>query len=815
MEEMSGDRGGLLRRPRVDAARLALLERAPASTTREILTATLDLAEELTGSAIGFFHFVDDDQRTLRLQAWSTNTITRMCTAEGGGTHYPLDRAGVWADCVRLRRPVIHEDYPSLPGRKGMPPGHATVVRELTVPILRAGAVCAVLGVGNKGAPYDDGDVESVTVLADLAWDVAARRRAEEALAVERARLDLAARAGGLGLWDLDLVTKAAWRNAEHDRLFGYDGLLPAWGPEDALRHVLPEDRPIFERAFEVAMATGHFHYELRIRPRESPVRWLRADGQVIRDAAGRPVRMLGTVQDVTPQKEAEVLHARVQAEKDRLAALLDSIEDQVWFADEGGRFALANPAALRPFGLRTVEGVPVREMEGSLEVFREDGTPRPVEAAPPLRALRGEVVTGEVEAVRIPTSGELRWREVNATPVRERGGRIVGAVAVVRDVTERRRAENDLRASEQRYRDLVELSPGAVFVNRGDRVEFVNQAAVQLFGAERPDQLLGRRPVDLFHPDFQEVVRGRIAELLRGGRVSTIPERIVRLDGTTRDVEVGAATFHDDRGTAIQVMLHDVTEARALQAQLALSSRLTALGTLVAGIAHEVNNPLAAALSDLELARKQLRQWRKEPRPDRDRGPPGGDALLDGLEEELAEAEAAARRIEELVRQLKTFARSGSPRSRVRLGEVVETAIQWLPTAVREGIDLRVEGAPGPEVAVVPGEIARVVLNLLLNAAAAVIPGSRAEIVVRQGPGPQGGARLEVEDRGTGIAPEILPRIFEPFFTTREVGAGMGLGLAVAHSIVTAHRGRIGVESVPGRGSTFRVDLPAAADPA
>ena len=110
------------RRERVDRARLRILERAPAATLRELLTATLDLAEELTGSQIGFFHFIDDDQANLWLQAWSTNTVAKMCTAEGAGQHYPLSRAGVWADCVRTGQPVVHNDYASLPGRQAFPP---------------------------------------------------------------------------------------------------------------------------------------------------------------------------------------------------------------------------------------------------------------------------------------------------------------------------------------------------------------------------------------------------------------------------------------------------------------------------------------------------------------------------------------------------------------------------------------------------------------------------------------------------------------------------------------------------------------------
>jgi PAS domain-containing protein len=312
-----------MRRQRVDAARLSLLERAERATLKELLTATLDLAEELTGSRIGFFHFVDDDQVGLWLQAWSTHTVADLCTAEGAGQHYPLDRAGVWVDCVRLGRPVVQNDYAALEHKKGLPPGHAPVVRELTVPVIRGSRIRAVVGVGNKPSDYDERDVEDVSTLADLAWDIAARKRAEEALRLQDERLELAATSGGLGLWDLDLTTQQAWRTLQHDRLFGYEELQPSWSPEQALRHVVPEDRPAFERAFAEAFVTGHFHYELRIRPQEQPLRWIEADGEVVRDESGKPVRMRGIVRDITGRKRGEQELLASLSEKERLVAEL------------------------------------------------------------------------------------------------------------------------------------------------------------------------------------------------------------------------------------------------------------------------------------------------------------------------------------------------------------------------------------------------------------------------------------------------------------------------------------------------------------
>ena len=171
----------------ITQARLRVIEFAREHSLGELLQNALDELCALTDSPIGFFHFVESNQRALLLQAWSTRTIEEMCTAEGEKQHYDIDQAGVWVDCVRQGVPVIHNDYYSLPHRKGLPEGHAPIIREMVFPITRNQKIVAVIGVGNKAHDYTEGDLAYASRLADILWDIAERKRVEQREGEQRA----------------------------------------------------------------------------------------------------------------------------------------------------------------------------------------------------------------------------------------------------------------------------------------------------------------------------------------------------------------------------------------------------------------------------------------------------------------------------------------------------------------------------------------------------------------------------------------------------------------------------------------------------
>ena len=220
--------------------RLSLLEFATSHSLDELLRKTVDEVCALTRSFIGFYHFVESDGKTLFLMAWSTRTVEEFCKAEGKGPHYNLNEAGVWADCIRERKPVIHNDYSALSHRKGLPEGHTPVIRELVVPIMRSDRIVAVLGIGNKPTDYNDKDLEVVSYLADVAWEITEHKRAEQALLKSEERLILALAAGRMGVWDWDVTTNDVFWSPECCNIFGmesFDGKLKSF-----MELIHPED---------------------------------------------------------------------------------------------------------------------------------------------------------------------------------------------------------------------------------------------------------------------------------------------------------------------------------------------------------------------------------------------------------------------------------------------------------------------------------------------------------------------------------------------------------------------------------------------
>lgn len=297
-------------------ARLRLLEFASSHSLDELLTAALDEIEALTGSTIGFYHFLEQDQKTLSLQNWSTNTLKNMCTAEGKGSHYDVAQAGVWVDCIYEHHPVIHNDYASLPHRKGMPEGHAPVVRELVVPIFRGELIMAIIGVGNKAADYDESDVAIVSQLGDLSWDIVERKRAEESLRESENKHRVVA--DFTYDWEFWLAPDGAleYVSPSCERVTGYTAAEFTAAPHLLLEIVHPNDWAVVAAHLEAKAPSGEpGNIEFRMIARDGSERWIEHACQSVYDPAGRWLGQRGSNRDITERKRAEETLRRMNRE--------------------------------------------------------------------------------------------------------------------------------------------------------------------------------------------------------------------------------------------------------------------------------------------------------------------------------------------------------------------------------------------------------------------------------------------------------------------------------------------------------------------
>ncbi len=428
-------------------------------------------------------------------------------------------------------------------------------------------------------------------------------------------------------------------------------------------------------------------------------------------------------------------------------------------------------------------------------------------EELPRLRQLRerhlvdGEAVPRPLETVVVSSSGRRIEVEVLQSRVALSGG--VVNVAFLFDISARKATELALRQSEERFRALIDSAPDGIAILRGPNIAFLNAAAARMLGAESVEAALGLPVTSFLHPDDAQLAASRIGQLYRTG--VRIPEpaeyRSRSREGQELSVEISAIPTEYQGKPAVLAFARDVTERKAIQARMVEADRLAALGVLSAGIAHEINNPLAYLLLNLEYLSRELPALPYEANK------------LDALMVRVRDACHGAERVASIVRDLRTFARADEgDRGPVDVRAALESALNIAGNEIKQKETLIRDYEPIPPVDANPNRIEQVLLNLLLNAVQSLpSPEAHGHEVRARLRSRDGQVSIVIEDTGSGIPEELLGKIFDPFFTTKPVGVGTGLGLPICRSIVRGLGGEISVRSTPGVGSQFTVTLPAS----
>ncbi|MGZ7047057.1 MAG: PAS domain S-box protein [Methanobacterium sp.] len=692
-----------------------------------------------------------------------------------------------------------------------------------------------------------------------------------------------------------------------------------------------------------LAGKTDHYEIEKRYIRKDNTVIWVRLIGSLIKGLGGEPINGIALIEDITEHKKAEEekqsLSNIIQAERDKLSALVNSIPDEVWFADTNKKFTLVNPSALQEFGLFSEE-VDVENLAKSLEVYRPDGSPRPVEEAPPLRALKGEIVRNLEEIIRTPATNELRYRQVSASPVKDANGNIVGSVSVTRDITEIKKAEgelkrqaallnvsyeaifswdyegeilswnkgaeglygysskeaigqsshgllktkfpvefsefmeelandkiwsgelihttkdgneiiiesriqlitdtsgekivietnrditerkkledelresrdnleekveertNELRLANIYNRSLIEASlDPLVTIGPNGRITDVNTATEQVTGYYK-DELIGTDFSDYF-TDPQNAKYG-YQKVFREGEVRDYPLEIKHKNGQVTPVIYNASVYRDKSGYVIGVFAaaRDITEIQQAENQLKqiiteLERSNKELQSFAYITSHDLQEPLRSIASYAQLIKRRY------------------EGQLDSDADDFIEyMVSGATRLQSMIKGLMEYSRldtQGSEFKDFNSEEALNLALSNLKSSIDEG-NVEVLHDNLPVIHADESQITRVFQNLIGNALKFRKKDVQPKIHIKA---KKDAMKKEyvfsVQDNGIGMDKQYSDRIFEVFKRLHPIGEyeGTGIGLAIVKRIIERHGGHIWVESEFGVGSTFYFTIP------
>jgi PAS domain S-box-containing protein len=639
--------------------------------------------------------------------------------------------------------------------------------------------------------------------------DVTVAREAERKLRRSEAYLAETQHLSHTSSWAWDVRgRKWAYRSAAVYNLFGFD---PGEGdvPLQAFRdRIIPEDRPRnIEAASRAIREKADFEVDFRIALPDGSVKHIHSVGHPVVNSDGEVVELIGTHLDVTEQYEAREKLQRafdeIKKSEDRLQLVIDTIPTLVWRAGPEGIPDFLNQPALDYTGLSLDQA--------------ETGWPRafhPEDKKGMLQkwsAIRESGAPGELEARLRRFDGEYRWFLFQAEPLRDQSGNIVKWYGSSTDIEDRKRAEEALRESEQRFRDYAETGsdwfwetgPDHRTIRVSDHLSAVGIVPSRLTGAARwdfatdvesePEKWRLHQAMHEAHLPFRDFVYSTVSE--SGSPV------YVRSSG--KPVFDTGGNFLGFRGTGTDITAtiradHAEQELRKAQAELAHVTRVTTLGELTASIAHEVNQPLAAVIANAEACLRWL-----------DRETPDLAAVRRSAEWVINDGIRAS----EVVRRVRALANKADiEKVPLDVNDVVREVIVLVQRELsNHRVSLRTELAPAlPTVLGDRVQLQQVIINLVMNGIEAMQPVTDRlrELVIRSGQDDTRHVRVSVTDCGIGISTENANRLFNAFFTTKS--SGLGMGLSICRSIVEAHGGRMSTCPNEGPGATFQFILPS-----
>ncbi|MEW6658967.1 MAG: PAS domain S-box protein [Thermodesulfobacteriota bacterium] len=647
--------------------------------------------------------------------------------------------------------------------------------------------------IDDSGAPIKD-DQGNIIGAVLVFQDITESKEAEEALRASEEEYRLLFENVQVGVFRTRIgdgkILKANHRLAE---IFGYEKYGEFLQEFVASEHYAdPGARERLITSFREGKLES---YEIRASRKDGAIVWLLISGRINPEEG----YVEGVATDITEQKQVELA---LQESQEQYRLLVNQIPAVVFkgYADWSVDFFDQKIEVLTGYPKADFDS---RRLQWSHLILPED-------LKRIKRALIDFLKTAGpyVREYRIrKKSGEIAWIQERSQIFCDAAGRIKHASGVFFDITERKQVEEAVKGSEEKMRLVIESSPIGIGIGQSGQLAYANPSLAKMHGYNSPAEMVGQSIKNFYAPEYHGLI-GQTTEMLESGQpiIPSYEAKVIKKNGEVFDISVWLRKIDYQGQPAILWFAIDVTEQKALRAQLFQAQKLEAIGTLAGGIAHDFNNILSALMGYTELTLDDI--------------PPEMEAHAN-----LVEVLKAAERARDLVKQILTFSRQDKHQEKkpVQISLIIKEVLKFLRASLPTTIDMRRNiTALSAKILADPTQIHQIMINLCTNAAQAmqesggVLTVSLDEVDLRPGDQAPGAdllsgpyLRLTVSDTGQGMTPEVMARIFEPFFTTKELGGGTGMGLAVVHGIVKSHGGEIKVFSEPGQGSTFQVFFP------
>ncbi len=552
----------------VQAAQLRLIDYAVNHSIEELLQKFLDEAEVLTGSEIGFYHFVKEDQLSVELKIWSANTVDKMSKEDVVTRQYPIAEAGVWVDCVKDRRPVIHNDYSSLTHKKGLPDGHIPISRELVVPVIREEKIVAVLGVGNKKTNYVQQDVNTVQHLADVAWEIIGRKQSETDLIISEKK-------------HKDLFEHMNEAFALHEIITDDNGK-----PVD-YRYL--EVNPAFEKntGLDIKKVLGKTVREILPGIEHDPANWIGKYGKValtgkelVFEGYSQAIGEWYLVQAFSPQKglfavtftnitERKKAEAQILEINSLLSSVIESPSNIIIFS-LNMHYCYTSFNKRHFDEMKKLYGVKIEKGKNMLDYIN-------IEKVKPLvlksydRVLAGESFSEIQQHPGADIYYELFWN-----PILNQNKKITGLSCFIQDISDRKKAEKEIMYNAERFKRWQASNfIGIVQSNPEGGISDANDTFLAMLGYSKGDLLEGRinwkasTPLEYLHLEKEALI-----EASDKGYWTPYEKEYFHKDGSRVPVIIGGSIYKENPEEYI-VFVIDITERKVAEDEIRRSKIL------------------------------------------------------------------------------------------------------------------------------------------------------------------------------------------------------------------------------------------------